>query len=95
MLLIFINNRKIVVFQEGMGRLKIVEEGLQLRGRAMVLDSLVASSIRSRPGAPISIDSSHNFSVSARDHAGRTVSRLLLGESFLLPYFPLHPHLIE
>ncbi|CAB3387440.1 Hypothetical predicted protein [Cloeon dipterum] len=64
---------------EGMGRLKVVEDGLQLRGRAMVLDALVASTIRSRPGVPISVDSSHNFSMSARDHLGRTVSRLLLG----------------
>ncbi|XP_059482697.1 delta-sarcoglycan [Neocloeon triangulifer] len=64
---------------EGMGRLKVVDDGLQLQGRAMVLDSLIASTIRSRPGTPISIDSSHNFSVNARDHLGRTVSRLILG----------------
>jgi len=69
-----------------MGRLKVVEDGLQLHGRAMVLDALVASTIRSRPGAPISVDSSHNFSVSARDHLGRTVSKLVLGKlSFLAP----------
>ncbi|XP_065346272.1 delta-sarcoglycan-like isoform X1 [Cloeon dipterum] len=68
---------------DGMGKLKIVEDGLQLRGRAMVLDALVASTIRSRPGAPISVDSSHNFSISARDHMGRTVSKLLLGSDHL------------
>lgn len=38
-----------------MGQLKIVSGGVELRGQALVLDMLRASSIRSRHGTPISI----------------------------------------
>ncbi|KAL0274571.1 UNVERIFIED_CONTAM: hypothetical protein PYX00_002673 [Menopon gallinae] len=63
---------------EGMGQLRIVSGGLQLSGQAMVLDSLIASSIRSRRGQPISIESSRNFTVSTRDAGGRVSSRMVL-----------------
>lgn len=63
-----------------MGQLRIVPGGLQLLGQALVLDSLFASSIKSRRGQPISIESSRNFSVSARDGLGIRQSRLFLGK---------------
>ncbi|KOB78485.1 Delta-sarcoglycan, partial [Operophtera brumata] len=63
---------------EGMGQLRIVPGGLQLLGQALVLDSLFSSSIKSRRGQPISIESSRNFSVSTRDEHGMLQSRLLL-----------------
>ncbi|KAG8232882.1 hypothetical protein J437_LFUL004752 [Ladona fulva] len=46
----------------------------------MILDSLVASSIRSRRGQPITIESSRNFSVNTRNDDGRIINRLFLGE---------------
>ncbi|KAG8232879.1 hypothetical protein J437_LFUL004749, partial [Ladona fulva] len=61
---------------EGMGNLRIVAGGIQLNGQAMILDTLVASSIKSRRGQPITIESSRNFSVNARDDQGRVVNRL-------------------
>ncbi|XP_049865028.1 zeta-sarcoglycan-like [Pectinophora gossypiella] len=68
---------------EGMGQLRIVPGGLQLLGQALVLDSLFTSSIKSRRGQPISIESSRNFSVSTRDSHGMLQSRLFLGHDRL------------
>lgn len=63
-----------------MGQLRIVPGGLQLLGQALVLDSLFASSIKSKRGYPISVESSRNFTVSTRDAHGLLQSRLFLGE---------------
>ncbi|CAH2268160.1 jg8167 [Pararge aegeria aegeria] len=63
---------------EGMGQLRIVPGGVQLLGQALVLDSLFASSIKSRRGQPISIESSRNFTVTTRDSLGMLQSRLFL-----------------
>ncbi|CAK1578291.1 unnamed protein product [Parnassius mnemosyne] len=68
---------------EGMGQLRIVPGGLQLLGQAIVLDSLFASSIKSRRGQPISVESSRNFTVSTRDSHGSLQSRLYLGHDRL------------
>lgn len=69
-----------VLFQEGMGGLRIVAGGVQLSGQAMILDALIASNIRSRQGQPINIESSRNFTISTRDAEGRLANRLFLGE---------------
>lgn len=69
------------VLQEGMGQLRIVTGGIQLSGQAMVLDALLASSIRSRRGQPITVESSRNFTINTRDEGGRIVNRIFLGES--------------
>ncbi|XP_050342158.1 delta-sarcoglycan-like [Nymphalis io] len=68
---------------EGMGQLRIVPGGLQLLGQALVLDSLFASSVKSRRGQPISIESSRNFTVTTRDALGMIQSRLFLGHDRL------------
>ncbi|XP_028177366.1 zeta-sarcoglycan-like [Ostrinia furnacalis] len=68
---------------DGMGQLRIVPGGLQLLGQALVLDSLFASSIKSRRGQPITVESSRNFSVSTRDSHGLLQSRLFLGHDRL------------
>lgn len=73
-----------ICLQEGMGQLRIVPGGLQLLGQALVLDSLFASSIKSRRGQPISIESSRNFTVSTRDAQGMMKSRLFLGKNIKL-----------
>ncbi|XP_063530430.1 zeta-sarcoglycan-like isoform X2 [Cydia strobilella] len=66
-----------------MGQLRIVPGGLQLLGQALVLDSLFASSIKSRRGQPIAIESSRNFTVSTRDTEGLLQSRLFLSHDRL------------
>ncbi|KAJ9596317.1 hypothetical protein L9F63_012650, partial [Diploptera punctata] len=68
---------------EGMGQLRIVTGGIQLSGQAMVLDALIASSIRSRRGQPITVESSRNFTVNTRDQNGKVVNRLFLGNDRL------------
>ncbi|XP_021701672.1 zeta-sarcoglycan isoform X2 [Aedes aegypti] len=68
---------------DGMGQLKIVSGGIQLTGQAMVLDILRASSIRSKHGQPISIESSRNFSVNTRDSEGYLENQLFLGHDRL------------
>ncbi|XP_053600454.1 delta-sarcoglycan-like [Plodia interpunctella] len=68
---------------EGMGQLRIVPGGLQLLGQALVLDSLFTSSIKSRRGQPIAVESSRNFTVSTRDAHGLLQSRLYLGHDRL------------
>ncbi|KAK9708668.1 Sarcoglycan complex subunit protein [Popillia japonica] len=55
---------------EGMGQLKIVSGGIRLEGKAFVLDSLIASSIRSKTGQPIIIESSRNITLTTRDANG-------------------------
>uniref|UniRef100_A0A1L8E5D7 Putative gamma/delta sarcoglycan n=2 Tax=Nyssomyia neivai TaxID=330878 RepID=A0A1L8E5D7_9DIPT len=64
---------------EGMGQLKVVAGGLQLSGQALVLDLLRASTIRSRQGQSISIESSRNFSINTRDSEGFIENQLFLG----------------
>ncbi|XP_002071131.3 delta-sarcoglycan [Drosophila willistoni] len=64
---------------EGMGQLKIVPGGIQLSGQAIIMDMLRASTIRSRHGQPISIESSRNFSINTRDSNGMLENHLFLG----------------
>ncbi|XP_058823864.1 uncharacterized protein LOC131684750 [Topomyia yanbarensis] len=68
---------------DGMGQLKIVSGGIQLTGQALVLDILRASSIRSKHGQPISIESSRNFSINTRDSEGYLENQLFLGHDRL------------
>ncbi|EDW25854.1 GL14360 [Drosophila persimilis] len=64
---------------EGMGQLKILPGGIQLSGTAIIMDMLRTSTIRSRPGHPISIESSRNFSINTRDANGMIENHLFLG----------------
>ncbi|XP_017029150.1 delta-sarcoglycan [Drosophila kikkawai] len=64
---------------EGMGQLKIVPGGIQVSGQAIIMDMLRASTIRSRHGHPISIESSRNFSINTRDPNGLIENHLFLG----------------
>ncbi|XP_075157909.1 sarcoglycan delta [Haematobia irritans] len=68
---------------EGMGPLKIVPGGIQLTGQALIMDMLRASSIRSRHGQPISIESSRNFSINTRGPDGLLENHLFLGHDKL------------
>lgn len=69
-----------VMFQEGMGQLKIVTGGLRLDGKAFVLDSLIASSIRSRTGQPIVVESSKNITLTTRSENGALENLLYIGK---------------
>ncbi|KAH8386932.1 hypothetical protein KR093_003610, partial [Drosophila rubida] len=64
---------------DGMGQLKILPGGIQLSGQAVIMDMLRASTIRSRHGQPISIESSRNFSINTRDPNGVLENHLFLG----------------
>ncbi|BFG00961.1 delta-sarcoglycan [Drosophila madeirensis] len=64
---------------EGMGQLKILPGGIQLSGTAIIMDMLRTSTIRSRPGHPLSIESSRNFSINTRDANGMIENHLFLG----------------
>lgn len=65
-----------------MGQLKIVTGGLKLEGKAFVLDSLIASTIRSRTGHPIIIESSKNLTLSTRNENGFLDNLIFLGNEF-------------
>ncbi|KAG5887155.1 hypothetical protein JTB14_016849 [Gonioctena quinquepunctata] len=68
---------------EGMGQLKIVPGGLRLEGKTFVLDSLIASSIKSRLYQPITFESSKNLSLRARHGNGDLSSQMVLGNDKL------------
>ncbi|XP_037934896.1 delta-sarcoglycan [Teleopsis dalmanni] len=68
---------------DGMGQLKIVPGGVQLTGQALVMDMLRASTIRSRHGQPITLESSRNFSINTRDANGMLENHLFLGHDKL------------
>ena len=66
-----------------MGQLKVVAGGLQLSGQALVMDILRASTIRSRHGQPILLESSRNISINTRDFEGKIENHLFLGHDKL------------
>lgn len=66
-----------------MGQLKIVTGGLKLQGKAFVLDSLIASTIRSRTGQPIVIESSKNLTLSTRNENGFRDNKIFLGKCLI------------
>lgn len=63
---------------DGIGTLKIIKGGIVLNGRAYFMGKIVASSINSRLGKPLSFVSSHNLSISIRNIKGREVSNFIL-----------------
>ncbi|XP_012288120.1 delta-sarcoglycan isoform X2 [Orussus abietinus] len=65
---------------EGIGSLRVVPGGLELRGQAAVLDALVASSVRSRRGKNLVLESWSNFTASARSQDGRLLAKFTLAE---------------
>lgn len=73
---------RFLFFQEGIGSLKVVPGGIELRGQAAVLDALVASSLRSRRGKNLVLESWSNFTASARSHDGRLLARLTVGKLY-------------
>lgn len=68
-------------FQDGMGQLKIVSGGLRLDGKTYVLDSLIASKLKSRIGQPIVIESSKNVTLTTRNKHGHVENMIFLGNT--------------
>lgn len=68
---------------DGIGNMKITPNGIQLNGEAMVLDTLLTSQISSKPGRSLTIDSSRNITLTARDDQGRIANKLFLGDDSL------------
>lgn len=65
-----------------MGPLKIVSGGIELSGQALIMDHLRASSIRSRFGQPLNIDSFRNFTVRAHNNEspGGEMNQIFFGQ---------------
>ncbi|XP_077555731.1 zeta-sarcoglycan-like [Haemaphysalis longicornis] len=68
---------------DGMGRLRIVENGVRLEGEAEFLHSLYAAQIRSRREQPLNIESSKNITLNARNKQGQISNRLFIGNSIV------------
>ncbi|CAG0913953.1 unnamed protein product [Notodromas monacha] len=70
-------------FQEGMGSLKIVGNGVYLDGEAYLMDRLVASNIRSRAGRSLTFEAARNLTIHARKSDARVANKLFLGDGKL------------
>lgn len=73
-----------IIFQEGMGSLKITNGGLKLSGRTLVTNRLVASAIRSRIGRPLLVESTANITLTTRNAQGRVLNSLKLSKYGML-----------
>lgn len=63
-----------------MGQLKIVSGGIELSGQALIMDHLRASSIKTRVGQPLNIDSFRNFTIKTHDTPNSIVNRMFFGQ---------------
>ncbi|OXU30305.1 hypothetical protein TSAR_016080 [Trichomalopsis sarcophagae] len=63
-----------------MGSLKVIPGGIELRGQAAILDALIASSVKSRRGSNLMLESWANFTASARGDNGQVLARFTLTE---------------
>ncbi|XP_060517423.1 zeta-sarcoglycan-like [Cylas formicarius] len=55
---------------DGIGLLKIMNQGLKLKGNSYIVDNLTANSIKSRTGEPLSIKSNKDFMMRSRNANG-------------------------
>ncbi|XP_044007390.1 zeta-sarcoglycan-like isoform X2 [Aphidius gifuensis] len=65
---------------EGIGAMRIMKRGVELRGQAAVLDNLIASTISSRNGRNLMLESWSNFTATTRAANGHISARLTLNE---------------
>uniref|UniRef100_UPI00398E9F6B gamma-sarcoglycan isoform X1 n=2 Tax=Pristiophorus japonicus TaxID=55135 RepID=UPI00398E9F6B len=66
---------------DGMGHLRVTENGIRLEGESEFLFPLYAKEIRSRMDSPLLVDSSQNVTVNARNSEGQVTGRLTVGPS--------------
>ncbi|KAI8440165.1 hypothetical protein MSG28_001558 [Choristoneura fumiferana] len=62
----------------GLGPITIIKGGIELEGQAFVTDSLVASTIRSRSGQPLTVHSYRNFTVLVSEPERKETAKLML-----------------
>ncbi|XP_076319359.1 zeta-sarcoglycan-like isoform X2 [Tachypleus tridentatus] len=73
---------KVVDFSiDGMGSLRVVDQGLRLEGKAEFLHGLYASQICSRKDEPLKVESSENVTINARNNKGLITNRIFVGNS--------------
>lgn len=72
----------LLCFQDGIGPLKVVKGGVMLSGKAYFMDTLVASTIKSRTGKPITLVTYRNLSVSVHGSDGQEMSNFLISRCF-------------
>lgn len=65
----------------GMGKLRIMNNGLRLEGEAEFLHYFYAAEIRSRKEQPLKFESMRNITLNARNDKGVITNRLVVGES--------------
>uniref|UniRef100_UPI00398F0997 gamma-sarcoglycan isoform X3 n=1 Tax=Pristiophorus japonicus TaxID=55135 RepID=UPI00398F0997 len=75
---------------DGMGHLRVTENGIRLEGESEFLFPLYAKEIRSRMDSPLLVDSSQNVTVNARNSEGQVTGRLTVG-----PEGALFEHSVE
>lgn len=68
---------------DGMGHLRVTENGIRLEGESEFLFPLYAKEIRSRTDSPLLVDSSQNVTINARDSNGHVTGRLTMGPNTL------------
>lgn len=65
----------------GMGKLRILEEGIRLDGEAEFTHSLYTTTLESRKGLPLKIESAQNITLNARNKNGQIINRLFIGDN--------------
>lgn len=63
-----------------MGPLKIVSGGIELSGQALIMDHLRVSSIKTRVGQPLTLESFRNFTIQTHDSPGTIANRMFFGQ---------------
>ncbi|KOB78483.1 Sarcoglycan delta [Operophtera brumata] len=71
-----------LILLNGIGPVRIVSGGIQLDGQAWVLDNLVASTISSQVGQPVTLHSHRNFSVLVSESNGKEQSKFIMNNVF-------------
>ncbi|XP_040514401.1 gamma-sarcoglycan isoform X1 [Gallus gallus] len=73
------NTTASLLFQTGMGHLRVTKEGLRLEGESEFLFPLYAKEIHSRVDSSLLLQSTHNVTVNARNSNGEVTGRLNVG----------------
>ncbi|XP_029644268.1 zeta-sarcoglycan [Octopus sinensis] len=65
----------------GMGKLRILDNGIRVDGRTEFTKTLYTSKINSLPKKPLFVESSANVTIEARDKTGAVTNQLIIGEN--------------
>ncbi|XP_038647049.1 zeta-sarcoglycan isoform X2 [Scyliorhinus canicula] len=69
------------IYQDGMGNLKITNEGVRLEGKSEFLLPLYVKEVHSRKDSPLMLQSDRNVTVNARNNLGQITGQLTVGSS--------------